>query len=124
MEQKQTAAQLIRKFINEINLIISKQSATEQLDLINTYTNNIAPLINKSKAKIANQLSNAVASVDTSTDTKTVTTPIDAFPSKPNNSNTQSNQTELVPKKPNVNKSFTPLSPIKTYSSIPPNQIS
>ena len=120
MEQKQTAAQLIRNYINEINLIISKQSATEQLDLINNYTNNIAPLINKSKAKIANQLSNAVASVDTSIDTTTVTTPIAAFPSKSNNSNTQSNQTKLVPKKPNVNKSFTPLSPIKTYSSIPP----
>ena len=72
MEQKQTAAQLIRKFINEINIIISKQSATAQLDLINTYTNNIGSLITNSKTQFISQLSTAHITANTTDKTNTL----------------------------------------------------
>ena len=82
MEQKQTAAQLIRKFINEINIIISKESATAQLDLINTYTNNIGSLINNSKTKFISQLSTAYITANTTDKADTLQNQNSTNPSK------------------------------------------
>ena len=120
MEQKQTAAQLIRNYINEINLIISKQSATEQLDLINTYTNNIGSLITNSKTQFISQLSTAYI-------TANKTDKADLLQNKNNANYTQNNypktkiaQIDQTKNNTDSNNSTQPLIPIKPYSTISP----
>ncbi len=120
MEQKQTATQLIRKYINEINLIISKQSAAEQLDLINTYTNNIGSLITNSKTQFISQLSTAYI-------TANKTDKADLLQNKNNANYTQNNypktkiaQIDQTKNNTDSNNSTQPLIPIKPYSTISP----
>ena len=124
MEQKQTAAQLIRKFINEINLIISKQSATAQLDLINTYTNNIDSLINNSKTQFISQLSTAHITANTTDKADTLQNQNSTNPSKNDYPKKQSAQIDQSKNDADSKNSTQPIIPIKPYSAIPPNQIS
>ena len=124
MEQKQTAAQLIRKFINEINLIISKQSATAQLDLINTYTNNIGSLITNSKTQFISQLSTAYITADTTDKANTLQNQNSANYSKNDYPKKQNAQIDQSKNDADSKNSTQPIIPIKPYSAIPPNQIS
>lgn len=124
MEQKQTAAQLIRKFTNEINLIISKQSATAQLDLINTYTNNIGSLINNSKTQFISQLSTAHITANTTDKADTLQNQNSTNPSKNDYPKKQNAQIDQSKNDADSKNSTQPIIPTKPYSAIPPNQIS